>query len=189
MVDLVINYHKELCHEDTYKFSDPNFKSNNLNGYIPSQLEIVQYIQTNNLNDIEVEYDNKYIIKYTKICENIIKITPFEINSVHLLRLIGLKKIPNYKFELDIEINKLYFGDILLELCTFIESKENQTNLMDYCTVCGTILKLKGSNKINCCILDTCKIQSKHIVIDNRITDLYKKDPYLCEILINILIV
>jgi len=188
MINLIIKYHKELCSENTYKIIDPNLKSNNLDGNNISQLEIIQNIQKNNFDVIEIEYNNKYLIKYTKINDNNIIISPLEPNSVHLIRLIGLKKIPNYKLEFDIKIKNINFADILLELYNVIDNKLNQTNPMDYCTVCGVDLKLKGLNKIDCCISDICKIQSKHIVMDNRITDLYKKDPYLCEILIYILI-
>ena len=50
------------------------------------------------------------------------------------------------------------------------------------------MIELSGLNNISCCNNNACYIQSKHLVLDNAITDLYKKDSYLCEFLINILI-
>jgi hypothetical protein len=187
MVEIVIKYHKEFIEHDLYEFIDPNFKSNSLKGYIPSQIEIIKYIQTNDFDTIDIKYDNKYIIKYSVINNNLIKLSPLEVNSTHLIRLLGLKKITNYQLELDISISNLHLPDMLIELCSLING-QNKINCMDYCTICVNELKLKGLGKISCCSLNKCKTKSKHIVMDNRITDLYKKDPYLCEILIDILI-
>lgn len=50
-----------------------------------------------------------------------------------------------------------------------------KSNAKDYCTVCGKQLSLKGLNKISHCNNELCKISSKHIVIDNKITDMYKR--------------
>jgi hypothetical protein len=191
MVESVIKYHTEFVSNNIYKLIDPDLKSNNLKGCVLSQLEIIDYIQTNNLDKVDIIYGDKYVIKYsnTNLDKNIIKICPLEPNSVHLLRLINLKKNPEYKFELEMEINQINLPDILMEISDYIDTNnQNHTNPMDYCTVCGSELILKGLDKIVCCSSDNCITQSKHIVIDNRITDLYKKDPFLCEILIDILI-
>lgn len=200
MVELIIKYHKEFIVEKSYEIIDPNFKSNNFKGYTPTQTEIIQYIQTNNFDSVDIKYDNRYIMRYFIMKNNKIKLIPLEYNSAHLIRLLGLKKIENYLFELelDIEINIIYLPDILIELNVLINSDNlvknhtvlhQQTHPMDYCTICANKLELKGLDKINCCLSKKCKIKSKHVVMNNKITDLYKKDPYLCEILIDILIV
>lgn len=197
MIELLIEYHKKIFSNEIYEITDPNLKSNSINNYKPTQDEIIKYIKENNLNDIEIKYLEKYIIKYDQLNENIIKFIPQEPNSVHLLRLINLNHIKNQKFNFDIDVGKTNLNQTLIYINQYIDpitkldtTKLNMAklNAMDYCTVCGEKLKLKGLNKISCCDNESCKISSKHIVTDNRITDMYKKDPFLCELLIDILI-
>ena len=185
-METIINYHNDFITSSQYTYIDINLESNILKNFKPTQKQIIEYIYSNNLNCIEVKYNDKYIIKYL-IENNKIKIIPTEINSVHLVRLLGLKKIQNYAFELVISVDKLYLPDILLQINEYLNIT-NINNLTDYCTVCGKMLELSGLNNISCCNNNACYIQSKHLVLDNAITDLYKKDSYLCEFLINILI-
>lgn len=187
MIELLIEYHKKIFSNDLYEFVDPNFKLNSVNDYKPTQDEIIQGILENKLNNMEIKYFGNYIIKYTQIDENKIKFIPTEPNSVHLLRLMCLKQIPNYLFDFNIEVKKNNLFQMLIEINNNI-NPISKFNPMDFCSVCGKELGLRGLNKISCCNNELCKISSKHIVMDNRITDMYKKDPFLCELLIEILI-
>ena len=117
--------------------------------------------------------------------ENKIKLSPLEPNSVHLIRLIGLNMIPQYSYEFDLDINQEFISNIIMEINGYMDKKKSP---MDYCSVCGCKLKLLGMEKISYCNKELCSTKSKHLVMDNRITEQYKKDPYLCEILIDILI-
>jgi hypothetical protein len=187
MIELLIEHHKKQFADNVYELVDPNFKLNSVNDYKPTQDEIIQGIKENKLNNIEIKYFGDFIIKYTQLNENEIKFSPMEPNSVHLLRLVGLKQIPKYLFDFDIEVQKENLKQMLVEIYNYI-NPTLKLNPMDFCSVCGVELGLKGLNKISCCNNEFCKISSKHIVIDNRITDMYKKDPFLCELLIDILI-
>lgn len=182
MISSIYNFHNVLLSNDIYEFVDPNYASNYMKSYIPTKLDIIEYIETNNIDNIVVKYNNIYDIKYIILNKSKIRISPVNQNSCHLMRLIWLKKMKNYDFDLDVDININDLSDIIIEICDLINDKP-----FDYCTVCGIKLELK-CDLINCCSLNSCQIQSKHIVIDNRIIDLYKKDPFLCEVLINILV-
>lgn len=106
MIKSLIEHHKQLSN-NIYEYIDPNLKLNNVNGnYKPTQEEIINEILKNNLNDIEIKYLEDYVIKYTQLDENQIKLIPTEPNSVHLLRLVGLKNIPNYVSDFDIVVQK-----------------------------------------------------------------------------------
>ena len=191
MINDIIKSHIELIPVNKYEFLDPDIKHNNLRGLKLTQEEIITYIKLNNINKIEIKYYDKYILKYNiNNKQSSIYIDSIEPNSIHLIRLISLKKIPNYSFKMGIEVfksNGLSLNNVLFELNNLLDEK-NKTSIMDYCTVCGVELKLKGLDKIACCSSSTCSTTSRHIVMDNRITDMYKKDPYLCEILIDLLI-
>lgn len=181
----IINYNQDIIGDENYEILDPEFKSNNIKGIVLSQPEIIQYIITNKLDNIQFKYQNQYVIQYTQIDGNKIKLSPLEPNSVHLLRLIGKNLIPKYSYEFDLEASQKLIPNIIMEINSYMNKKKSP---MDYCSVCGCKLKLKGMEKISHCGTEFCSIQSKHLVMDNRITDQYKKDPYLCEILIDILI-
>jgi hypothetical protein len=181
----IINYNQDIISAENYEILDPEFKSNNIKGIILSQSDIIQHIITNKLDNIQFKYQNQYIIQYTQIDGNKIKLSPLEPNSVHLLRLIGKNLIPQYLFDFDLEVSQEFIPEIIIEISKYMYKKKSP---MDYCSVCGCKLKLKGMEKISHCGTEFCSIQSKHLVMDNRITNQYKKDPYLCEILIDILI-
>ena len=188
MIELLIEHHKKQFDDNVYELVDPNFKSNSvIRNYKPTQEEIFQGILENKLNDIEIKYFEDYVIKYSELNENEIKFIPTEPNSVHLLRLVCMKQIPNNLLYLDIVVQKKNLLQMLMEINHYI-NPISKLNPMDFCSVCGGELGLKGLNKISCCNNEFCKISSKHIVMDNRITDMYKKDPFLCELLIDILI-
>lgn len=181
-MNTIIDMHEKLLNFN-YLILDPKAKSNNIKGIIPTQTEIIQHILENKLNKIQISYVDKYIIQYELINQNKIRLSPLEPNSVHLLRLCGLKIIINYSSDLDLDYEIECIYEIILQMQDFINL--NPTNL---CTVCGCKLKLLGMGSITSCDNVECVIQSNHLVTDNRITDLYKKDPYLCELLITILI-
>ena len=143
---------------------------------------------------INILYANTYLIKYKFLNPNnlnsSILISPQEPNSVHIIRLIGLRKIPSYRLELDIQIENKYLGDILMELTTLITGTDIVANLCptDYCSVCGKNLLTRGIGKIQTCDRENCVLEAKQLVMDNYITDLYKKDPVVCEFLIKIFV-
>lgn len=184
-MEYIINYHQNIISNENYEILDPELKSNNIKGIILSQPDIIHYIITNKLNNIQFKYQNQYIVQYTQMEDNKIKLSPLEPYAVHLLRLVGKKLIPKYSYEFDLEISQELFSNIIMEINKYMDKKKSP---MDYCSVCGCEFKLKGMEKISHCGTEFCSVQSKHLVMDNRITDQYKKDPYLCEILIDILI-
>lgn len=188
-MEFIINCHKELF-SDTLKYEiiDPEFKSNSINNIIVSQTDIIQYIISNSMGYIQINYQDKYQIQYSISNDDQINLSPLEPNSVHLLRLIGLDMIIDYSLDFDIKVDSEYIRNIIIEINKYIYDETEKKSPMDYCTVCGNKLKLKGLNKITHCASEHCTLQSKHLVMDNRITEMYHKDPYLCEILIDLLI-
>lgn len=195
MIEYIINYHKNYLVDLNYRFEDPNLTLNKLQGYILSQDEIIKYILKNNLDSIDIKYDDKYTLQFTTINTKLtnIKISPLEPYSVHLLRLININTNAENIFDFDMIVDKDNIKVIFEKIQSYISST-NQINSnidfspMDYCTLCGIKLELKGLGKISHCKNKLCLIQSRHVVMDNKITDAYKKDPFLCEILIEILI-
>jgi hypothetical protein len=188
MVDLVIDYHKKIFSENYFEFIDPNLRSNSLKNYKPTMDEIIKQILNDKMNFVEIKYLSldDCVVRYTLLNNGCIKLSSTEPNSAHIIRLIGLNQVQKYSLELDIEIKKENLENALIEINLYANQS---TNMFDFCSICGTELKLKGLNKISCCDnKEFCKTLSKHVVMDNRITDLYKKDPYLCEILIDILV-
>ena len=185
IMEYIINSHKNIISDENYEILDPEFKSNNIKGIIPTQTDIIKHIILNKLNNIQLKYQNQYIIQYTHMDGNKIKLIPLEPKSVHLIRLMGLNMIPQYSYEFDLDISQEFISNIIMEINGYMDKKKSPT---DYCSVCGCKLKLKGMEKISHCGTELCSTKSKHLVMDNRITEQYKKDPYLCEILIDILI-
>lgn len=187
-MNIIIDTHKNLIEKDfNYVILDPEQKHNIIKDITLTQKDIINYIIVNNLDSIKIEYKNRYIIQYVKIENDKIKINPLEPNSIHLLRLIGLKLVPKYSYEINIIIDKKYIQDFIIEIISLLD-ENNKINIMDLCTVCAKELNIKGLNKISCCNNNDCLIQSKHLVMDNRLTEMLKKDPYLFEILIDIMI-
>ncbi len=176
MIDLIIKKHQEIFINNNYTLIDPDSKTNELKQYKPSQDEIIKFIKENDLNNVIIKY-GKYIYNYIFDNKNDIKIIPLNINSIHIIRLL--------KYDSFILTTKIKFDHILYSLNFHIEQNDFIFNL---CTICGSDLEYKGFDKINCCKKKTCLIEFKHVPVDNKITDLYKKDPFLCELLINILI-
>lgn len=185
IMDHIIDIHQNVFAIENYEILDPELKSNNIKGLILSQVDIIEHIIYNKLPSIQVQYQNQYVIEYTQMNGNKIKLSPLEPNSVHLLRLIGLNLMPKYSFEFDLKFGKEFILNIMMEINGYMDK---QNSPMDYCSVCMNKLKLKGIDKISCCEKEFCSIKSKHLVMNNMITDQYKKDPYLCSILIDILI-
>lgn len=176
-------------------YSDINFRK-------MVSLEVYeQYHEAMNVNEstyliftykpnMNYEYKIKYMINKTNI-----QMSPVNINSVHLIRILGINKIPNYNFELDIEFDYNYFPDILMEMSNLLtrDILNNKLDLMDYCSICAQPLNIGGVNirgmdKIQCCDNEICNTKSKICVMDSRIIDNYNKDPFMVELMIIILI-
>lgn len=189
-MEYIINYHDILIKSTKYEFIDPEEETNKLFGNILTQEEIIKNIIKNKLNNLVVCYDDKYKLKYIIENDNI-KLSPLNPYSCHLIRLLGLKKINRYNLELDINLKIEYIGDILLDLNMMfdVDEKGIKLNPTDYCSLTANKLEVVGLDKISFLPDNILSIKSKHLVMDNRITDLYRKDPIVCEFLINILIV
>jgi len=180
----IIKYHKIIVKNINYVIIDPIENLNKLISVKKNQEEIFNYIKESNLNFIDICYNFDIILRYTIQNNNII-ISPIEILGVHLIRLIGLKLISNYSLEQEIIIKNNFINNFLFEINNLFENKIIITN---YCTICGEPLKIKNINKIQVCSKQNCLHESISLVLDNRITELYNKDPVLCEFLIQILI-
>ena len=185
MEQIILN-HNIFFKKEQYKIIDPNKKSNELNGIILTQEEICQNILS--FDFIDILYNNIYLIRYNIKSDKII-IEPIEFNSYHLLRQIMIQK--KLQFEFNFEIEQLFLPDILINL-NLLLNNNNIITPKDYCCLCGNILSIKGLEKITCCKNQYCmnkfQVESMHMVLDNKITDLYQKDKILLDFLINILI-
>ena len=198
-MEYVIGSHINFITNTEYKFLDPNARKNQLNNIVLTQDEIKNQILLSDLDTIQITYSNQYTVKYTVVKENKLILSSTEPYSCHLIRLLGLRKIKKYELELDFEIELVFLPDILFEINHMFGSlgsdnlEINKSEIIkptDYCTITGQILKTRGLDKIN--YIDGCeqvKIKSKHLVLDNRITELYQKDPTVCEFLICALVV
>ncbi len=148
-----------------------------------------------------IEYDNlKLIIGF---CSNAI-IQTYTINNFNKIEItLLLNKNNNSNF---IEIQHIY--RLLTQLKNNHDSKTSNTddeywnNHMDkilkilsdyntnYCTICGTELKIKGINKISHCDNDEmeCVKHFYHTITDNRVRDLYNNEPTIFMFLLNVFI-
>lgn len=186
----IIDNHSVFFTNNTFEIVDPESKLYNIDvlGRVRSQEEIINCIckSGSEYDYVDFRYNNELELRYN-YKDNKINLIPLDINSVHLIRLLGIKKIPKYNLELDIQIEPIYFSDILFEI-NIILDKNKLLALTDYCTICSKPLKLKSLGKIQCCDDSKCLLESKIKVLDNRITDNYNKDPELTEFLIQVLI-
>lgn len=196
MIISIIKQHKIIFEPNSFELIDPELKFNILKNCFLSQEEIEKYIHDTKIDYIDIKYSNKYILRFQIInANNVINsdnevevvISPLNPTSAHLLRLVVLKKNNKFLTNPDIKTKLIDLNNILININEFVLEFNNR-NPNDYCTICGTTLNLRGLNKISICSNSECKIKSKHVVMDNAITDLYAKDPYLCEILIDILV-
>lgn len=184
----IIEQHSVLIVDNSYTIIDPEIKLYNVLDRERTQDEIIDCIckSESEYDYVDIQYNDETKLRYN-IKNNKINLIPLEINSVHLLRLIGLKKIPKYNLELDIQIEQLYLPDILFEI-NLILDKKNILSIKDYCSICAHPLNIKGMGKIQCCDKQLCLTKSKIKVLDYRITEIFHKDPDLTELLINVLI-
>jgi hypothetical protein len=192
VIKQIIDNHLVLFINNTFEIIDPEAKlyNNDVLGSERTQNEIIESICKKNseYNFVDFKYNNELELRYDYNNNNKkINLIPLDINSVHLIRLIGIKKITNYNLELDIQIEPINFSDILFEINNILDKIKLPT-LTDYCTICGSLLNVNKFEKIQCCNKQNCIIESKIKVLDNRITDIYNKDPNLTEFLIQILI-
>lgn len=191
----IINQHQALISNSSYLIVDPNEQLNKLLSVQKSQDELIKYYQENThdvngllISYIDILYNQTYLVRF--IVSNVkIVISSLNPESAHLIRIIGNMKIPNYlsELKLDIEIDNEYLSDILFEIGQLITNAESEP--MDHCTVCGKNLQVKGIKKIKTCSNTLCKITEKNLITDNKITDLNKKDPIVCEFLIQTMII
>lgn len=183
--------------ESTNKFDYSDIGFDNI-----KSLELVEQYRTNTSASeptfIIFTYNptmiSEYKIKYTLVKNNI-QMSPININSVHLIRILGINKITNYNLELDIEFDYNQFPDILMEISNLLSQdiSNNKMDLMDYCSICAQPLNIGGLNvrgmgKIQCCDNEICNIKSKICVMDSRIIDNYNKDPFMTELMVIVLL-
>ncbi len=186
----IIHEHNSLMSEFKYEFVDPNKKTNELFGIKISQEEIKKMYNSSNITPscLEVNYSELYLVKYS-IENDKILISSSNSISAHLIRIIGIRKISNYVrdgLNLEIKIKSQKLSQILFEINLLLE--DTTLNIMDYCTICGNNLEVKGIKKIQSCSNSECKVHYKNVVSDDKITALNLKDPIVCEFLINIMI-
>ena len=191
-IEQIIVQHSILFVSNNYIIIDPESKLYNIDvlGRERSQEEIIVSIcgPCSEYDYVDFKYNDDLEIRY-KCKDNKINIIPLNINSVHLIRLISLRKIPKYNLELDIQIESVYFPDILFEINLILDKKNVLAlAITDYCTICNCVVIAKGLGKIQCCEKTNCIGESKVKVIDNRIIDTFTKDPNVTEFLIQVLI-
>ena len=186
----IINNHSIFVN-NIYEIIDPESKLYNVDviDRERTQEEIIETIckSGSEYDYVDFRYNGELEIRYN-YKNNKINIIPLDINSVHLIRLIGIQKIQKYNLELDIQIEPKYITDMLFEI-NLILDKNNLLSINDYCTICACPLNVKLLGKIQCCKKEKCIRESKIKVLDNIITSTYNKDPELTEFLIQVLIV
>ena len=189
-IKFIIDQHSLFVTNNVYTIIDPELKLYNVNvfGKERTQYEIINSLsETNEYDCVDFNYNNKIEMRY-QFENDKINLIPLNIDSVHLIRLIGIKKIPQYNLELDIQFKLGELPDILFEI-DLVLNRLNQFEYTDYCTICGNILNIIGFRKIQCCKNKDCISLGKIKVLDNIITNAFNKDPNLTEFLITILVV
>ena len=91
---------------------------------------------------------------------------------------IKIIEIGSYKFNIHI------LGDFLIELNNYLFLD----NYLDYCTICGNELEVKGLKEINICSNLECNHSKYQIVTDNIVSKIYKYDNQLYCLLIKLLL-
>ena len=133
-----------------------------------------------NENCCEINYfNNIFEIKYTyniNINKLDLIILSNDIISSHIKRLLESKKILSIKFSENIITEYLF---VLGELAE---------KYFNYCSICGTELKIKGIQKISCCDNLECIKLSYQTVMDNKVINAYRQDSHVFLFLLNILI-
>ena len=94
----------------------------------------------------------------------------------HIKRLLETKKILSIELDENIITEKIF-------LLTDIFNK-----YFNYCSICGTELKIKGIQTISCCDNMDCVKLSYQTIMDNKITNTYKQDPQVFLFLLDILL-
>jgi len=143
-----------------------------------------KYCKINYLNEINKtnesdKPDERFEIKYTYMVDNnelILNVLTESIFSNHIKRLLENKKLMSIKFNENI-ITEFLFG-----LGELIDKYFN------YCTICGTELKIKGIQSISCCANIDCIEKSYQTVIDDKVTNSFKRDSQVFLFLLDILI-
>jgi hypothetical protein len=126
-------------------------------------------------------FDDQYVVETQgvklihKIDDKSKKITveTSDCNSFHTLRVIlnMIKLNKDEWFSPNIDINMTGAYDYIKALNDVVNS-----NIFDYCTICGTIHDNKGLGYITACLNPKCMVKIYHYPTSNKITSLYKSD-------------
>lgn len=135
-------------------------------------LKSIETIEINYLDEIlKIQY--LYESKTNKINLNICS---RNIVSSHIKRLLEVKNIFSIKFDDNSTTEFLFvFGELI-------------EKYFNYCSICGTELKVKGLNVLSCCENPKCVSMSYETVMDNKVMNTYNSDPTVFLFLLNILI-
>jgi hypothetical protein len=142
--------------------------------YITDIYNIIKPPGTINIinNQIIIEYlDIRFVMSVINI-DTQIQISSTNYLSFHMLRLIinKLELEKNIWIETNITIDYSTISEFFIGLKEIFES-----NYYDYCTICA-IKQNNHSNYITTCLNPQCVTKSYHYPINNKISDLYKKD-------------
>lgn len=182
---------------------DPNKCANELRDYVAPQEEIIHNIIHNtDGKEMQIIINEKFHFNIRIGTGQTVQIQPVNPDAIHLLRVSYVQT--NYGVE-----NVTEFLEIVIKLSAFdyflnvislsllpasIEpvsvqnsAPDPRTNIYDKCTVCGNFLNIYGLNKIQTCDNPQCLTTSKHLVTDNVVSELFIKDPTMCEFLLLIL--
>jgi len=155
-----LSLHKILISNNKYNFNYIDNKCCKIN-YLDVMIEITY---TYNIATNKLDLD----ILSNDISNNVI--------SSHIKRLLEFKKMLSIKFDSNIITEYLFvFGELI-------------EKYFNYCSICGIELKIKGIQIISCCDNLECIKLSYQTVMDNKVTNTYKRDSQVFLFLLDILI-
>lgn len=154
-----ISLHQILYPNEKYNILNITDESLTVNYICNDSQIIILYIYNSKTNNLNIN------LKSNSIISN--HINRLLINHNLLLIQYNTNNITEFLFELNELLNEY----------------------LNYCTICGMELKLKGLINISCCSNSKCICKSYETVMDDKITTTYKHDPNVFSFLLEILII
>lgn len=190
---------------------DPNKCSNELRDYVAPQEEIIHNIIHNtDGKEMQIIINENFHFNIKIGTRQTVQIQPINPDTIHLLRVSyvqtnhGVGNVTDF-LEVVVKLSAFdYFLNVISLSLTPVstepafvqnsaldpnpdQSPIPRTNIYDRCTVCGNFLNINGLNKIQTCDNPQCWTTFKHLVTDNVVSELFIKDPTMCEFLLLIL--